>query len=1248
MIDNVRHLAGAWLALLPILSIALVAQGLGANHPPIALAGHDQTVGTIGVQAVAVTLYGAASSDPDGDPLTYSWRDANGHLVGSTAVVSVTLLPGSYSFALTVSDGRGGTASDGVSIIVVGDAEPPIVIAPPDITVGITTDSGAKGSDDDDLAAFLTGSNAGDLLDATPTLLGAQVNGQNVGSDYEFPIGVTPVTFRWRDHAANIGSATATVTVLEHLKKGDLLVGESFPVDYSSFGRIERVRNGVAAPFCASDSSSFDPMFWDLPSDLIVDSKGRVVFLASATSNGGDWRLLRCTRPGEPAELLANFSRHAVDAAATDRLPFPKYGFSQIGALHLAKRTVVTLNNDQNGGWPKIGDDETYNLQAGFYELNHDAPPSGTYGPQTKTFVYHVATGQWDTNGSAGIVFQDATIGDMFFNGGKTYAVHSNVIREVINPLQIDAGLKVGGVFSGKLTVMLGGGTNEYANLIMNDRNIEDVTLPPNLCGGARVPMVGGGFAPLSGMYEVLFDTWGDLGLIATSSYGPAAPFLTQIGTDMFPQPFNGCLATPEVVFAAPLPYYAANGHSNSVDRMASTKLGIVGTRYWGNDIVKIPALGGDEVETVISNIWHPMGIAGFPAKITGSYGVVIGISIQSPVNILMTDAQGRRIGMDPHTGEPVNDFGTDGVDSGPGTEPRYFFVRDPAPGSYSVQTVGTGDGPYTVDVYSADTTTDLGSRLTHTGTAAPGSNASHDFSLGADARVAFTSPSTNHAPTADAGADQTVEATSPAGATVHLDGSESSDPDGDALSYIWTGPFGILTGAVVNPVLPAGTHALTLIVDDGHGGNAKAIVVVTVTNVIVRDTTPPTISCPGEVVASTDTGRCSTAVGYTVSANDDNPGVSFTCSPASGSIFPKGTTSVSCIATDGASNTANCEFTVRVVDREFPVITCPPDITIAGNILGSCGAIVAVGSATATDNCSGVEVGGLRNHGGALTDPYPLGTTTITWTATDGAGNSSSCLQLITVTNPNPAPTITNPPTGAVYAVGTPVNFSGTFSDNPGGTHGAQWMLDSIVKTGLVNEGTGSVTATYTFTAAGVFALKLTVSDGCGGSGEATTVGGLDALVVIYDPSAGFVTGGGWINSPAGALAAQPLLTGRANFGFVSKYQRGATIPTGETEFNFKVANLNFHSTSYEWLVISGARAQYKGMGTINGAGNYGFMLTAIDGQINGGGGMDKFRIKIWDKNNGDAIVYDNQMGSADSDNPTTTLGGGSVAIQR
>lgn len=154
--------------------------------------------------------------------------------------------------------------------------------------------------------------------------------------------------------------------------------------------------------------------------------------------------------------------------------------------------------------------------------------------------------------------------------------------------------------------------------------------------------------------------------------------------------------------------------------------------------------------------------------------------------------------------------------------------------------------------------------------------------------------------------------------------------------------------------------------------------------------------------------------------------------------------------------------------------------------------------------------------------------------------------------------------------------------------------------------------------------------------------------MLVVYDPDGAFVTGGGWVHSPPGAYVADPSLTDRASFGFVSKYLKGATVPTGETEFQFKVAGLNFHSESYEWLVVAGARAQYKGTGTINGTGNFGFLLTAIDGDLNGGGGTERFRIKIWDKDAGDLVVYDNQLGAEDGADPTTVLGGGSIVIQK
>jgi len=177
----------------------------------------------------------------------------------------------------------------------------------------------------------------------------------------------------------------------------------------------------------------------------------------------------------------------------------------------------------------------------------------------------------------------------------------------------------------------------------------------------------------------------------------------------------------------------------------------------------------------------------------------------------------------------------------------------------------------------------------------------------------------------------------------------------------------------------------------------------------------------------------------------------------------------------------------------------------------------------------------------------------------------------------------------------------------------------------------------------AGVYNLCVRASDSFDNMSDSECT-----LLVVYDPDGGFVTGGGWIYSPEGAYTADPALIGKANFGFVSKYKKGTTIPTGQTEFQFKVADLNFHSDFYEWLVVAGPQAKFKGGGTINDTGNYGFMLSAVDSAINGGGDSDKFRIKIWDKDNNDITIYDNLLDAPDDAEPTTVLGGGSIVIHK
>ena len=167
-------------------------------------------------------------------------------------------------------------------------------------------------------------------------------------------------------------------------------------------------------------------------------------------------------------------------------------------------------------------------------------------------------------------------------------------------------------------------------------------------------------------------------------------------------------------------------------------------------------------------------------------------------------------------------------------------------------------------------------------------------------------------------------------------------------------------------------------------------------------------------------------------------------------------------------------------------------------------------------------------------------------------------------------------------------------------------------------------------YTSPGVYTVTVTVAD------DATySATSMFQYVVVYDPDGGFVTGGGWIDSPEGAYVYEPSLTGKANFGFVSKYKKGATVPTGQTEFQFKAGALNFHSSNYDWLVVTGSNyARFKGSGTINGQGDYQFQIWAGDDAA------DTFRIKIWeeDASGTEFDVYDNGFDQA--------IGGGSIKI--
>jgi hypothetical protein len=173
-------------------------------------------------------------------------------------------------------------------------------------------------------------------------------------------------------------------------------------------------------------------------------------------------------------------------------------------------------------------------------------------------------------------------------------------------------------------------------------------------------------------------------------------------------------------------------------------------------------------------------------------------------------------------------------------------------------------------------------------------------------------------------------------------------------------------------------------------------------------------INCPQNIQVFADAGVCNAAVTiplatltggvppFSISNNFTGGGAN-----ASGT-YPVGVTPVIFTATDGDNETATCTLTVTVIDNQAPVITCPNNITV-GNDAGVCGAQVVIEqAATATDNCAIAGITNSQTGGGAfVNDFFPVGQTTITYTATDVNVNTATCQSTVTV-NDNEAPVVT------------------------------------------------------------------------------------------------------------------------------------------------------------------------------------------------------------------------------------------------
>jgi hypothetical protein len=123
--------------------------------------------------------------------------------------------------------------------------------------------------------------------------------------------------------------------------------------------------------------------------------------------------------------------------------------------------------------------------------------------------------------------------------------------------------------------------------------------------------------------------------------------------------------------------------------------------------------------------------------------------------------------------------------------------------------------------------------------------------------------------------------------------------------------------------------------------------------------------------------------------------------------LLSPGTHTITLTVTNSLGLTDSADVVIFVVDRMPPEIHCPPNMEVA-NDSGQCSASLYCGAPTATDLCEGpITPAGTRSDGMLLSDPYPVGTTMILWTAADDSGNSASCTQTVTVKDTE-APVIT------------------------------------------------------------------------------------------------------------------------------------------------------------------------------------------------------------------------------------------------
>ncbi len=188
---------------------------------------------------------------------------------------------------------------------------------------------------------------------------------------------------------------------------------------------------------------------------------------------------------------------------------------------------------------------------------------------------------------------------------------------------------------------------------------------------------------------------------------------------------------------------------------------------------------------------------------------------------------------------------------------------------------------------------------------------------------------------------------------------------------------------------------------DDGDASDPSfAVDDIELNGDFATDAVPPVVTCPGSETVFTE-DFCAILEDYilqTVVVDDVDPFPQVTQTPEVGSNLTPGTYDIVIEATDVAGNSSSCTFQVTVIDDDAPVMTCTPTVNATAPT-GQPEVFVNVLSPDVEENCGGYTLTNDFNNTDNASDNYPIGTTVVTFTATDESGNTSSCTTNVVVT---------------------------------------------------------------------------------------------------------------------------------------------------------------------------------------------------------------------------------------------------------